>query len=100
MVIAAAGVIRIIVLWSVLGHRASDAGTAAAPALRGQIKLRAEQLAPLGTQVLTATAFHDAVLAEGELAVNADTTTRVFSPYSAGVINVLAGVGDRVRRAA
>jgi cobalt-zinc-cadmium efflux system membrane fusion protein len=37
------------------------------------------------------------VVADGQIAVNADTTTQIFSPYSGRVVHVLAGIGDRVR---
>jgi cobalt-zinc-cadmium efflux system membrane fusion protein len=61
------------------------------------VKLSSEQLATLGTAIVSAAPFHDAVVADGQIAVNADTTTQVFSPYSGRVVKVLAGVGDKVR---
>lgn len=88
----------LVVLWIVLAGRSSaaaSAGTAAVAA--GQVKLSAEQLATLDNAVVKAIPFHDAVVADGEIAVNADTSTQVFSPYSGRVIKVLAGVGDKVR---
>ncbi len=96
--IVAAIAIIVAMLWSVLGRR-SSAATGAPPAIpAGQVKLSAEQLATLGTAIVTAMPFHDAVAADGQIAVNADTTTQVFSAYSGRVVKVLAGVGDKVRR--
>ena len=95
--IVAAVAIVVALLWSVLGRR-SSAATGAPPAVpAGQVKLSPEQLATLGTAIVTATPFHDAVVADGQIAVNADTTTQVFSPYTGRVVKVLAGVGDKVR---
>jgi cobalt-zinc-cadmium efflux system membrane fusion protein len=87
----------LMVLWIVLAGRSSAAtnGSAATPA--GQVKLSAEQLATLDNALVKAIPFHDAVIADGDIAVNADTATQVFSPYSGRVIKVLAGVGDKVR---
>jgi cobalt-zinc-cadmium efflux system membrane fusion protein len=94
--VVAAVVIVVALLWSVLGRRSSAAAgaTAAAPAA-GQVKLSSEQLATLGSAIVTATPFHDAVVADGQIAVNADTTTQVFSPYSGRVLKVLAGIGEK-----
>lgn len=97
IVIVAAIAIVVALLWSVLGRRSSAATGAAPAAPAGQVKLSAEQLATLDTAIVTATPFHDAVVADGQIAVNADTTTQVFSPYSGRVVKVLAGVGDKVR---
>ncbi|MGC1457966.1 MAG: efflux RND transporter periplasmic adaptor subunit [Steroidobacteraceae bacterium] len=96
--VVAAIAIIVALLWSILGRR-SSAATGAAPAApaAGQVRLSAEQLATLGTAIVTATRFHDAVVADGQIAVNADTTTQIFSPYTGRVVKVLAGVGDKVR---
>ena len=99
--IIAATAILVALLWSVLGRRSSAAPAAsAAAAAAGQVKLSSEQLATLGTVIVKATPFHDAVVADGQIAVNADTTTQVFSPYSGRVVKVLAGIGDKVRSGA
>jgi cobalt-zinc-cadmium efflux system membrane fusion protein len=96
--LVAAIAILVALLWSVLGRSSTAAtGVASTGPAAGQVKLSSEQLATLGTAIVKATPFHDAVIADGEVAVNADTTTQVFSPYSGRVVKVLAGVGDKVR---
>jgi membrane fusion protein, heavy metal efflux system len=91
----------LVVLWMVLGGRSmAAAGSASSAPAAGQVRLTQEQLTTLGITTVNATAFHDAVVADGQIAVNADTTTQVFSPYSGRVIKVLAGVGDKVRSGA
>jgi cobalt-zinc-cadmium efflux system membrane fusion protein len=88
----------LVMLWMGLGRSSSAAaGATGAASPAGQVKLSSEQLATLGIAIIKATPFHDAVLADGQVAVNADTTTQVFSPYSGRVVKVLAGIGDKVR---
>lgn len=90
----------LVVAWMALGRKSAASTGDAAPTVPGQVKLSSEQLATLGIETVQATAFHDAVVADGQIAVNGDTTTQVFSPYSGRVIKVLAGIGDRVRQGA
>ena len=66
----------------------------------GQVKLSREQLATLATATVKTATFHDAVIADAQIAVDADATTQVFSPYSGRVVRVLAGIGDRVHSGA
>ena len=95
LVIAAVIAAILILLWTVLGRQ--PANTSDGPATpAGQVKLSREQLATLGIATVKAANFHDAVIADGQIAVNGDTTTQVFSPYSGRVVRVLAGVGDKV----
>lgn len=95
--IIAAIAILVALLWSVLGRSSNAATASRAAAAAGPVKLSSEQLATLGTAIIKAMPFHDAVVADGQIGVNADTTTQVFSPYSGRVVKVLAGVGDKVR---
>jgi cobalt-zinc-cadmium efflux system membrane fusion protein len=87
--------------WTLLGRKsAASAGAVATPVRADQVKLTREQLSTLGITTVKATAFHDAVIADGQIAVNGDATTQVFSPYSGRVVRVLAGIGDKVRSGA
>jgi len=87
--------------WLLLGRSAAvSAGTAGPAASAGQVRLTAEQLATLAITTVAAATFHDTVIADGQIAVNADTATQVFSPYSGRVVRVVAGIGDRVRSGA
>ena len=94
-------VVVVALLWSVLGRKAAHSAEASGSApTAGQVRLSAEQLSTLGIATVKTEPFHDAVVADGQIAVNADTTTQVFSPYSGRVVRVLAGIGDRVRSGA
>jgi cobalt-zinc-cadmium efflux system membrane fusion protein len=94
-------VLLVAVLWIALGRRfAHSAQTPASVTTAGQVRLTSEQLSTLGIATVKTAQFHDAVVADGQIAVNADTTTQVFSPYSGRVVRVLAGIGDRVRSGA
>jgi membrane fusion protein, heavy metal efflux system len=99
ILVVAVVVVVLVALWWVLGRDPTESATPAA-ATAGQVRLTAGQLATLGIATVTATEFHDAVIADGQIAVNADATTQVFSPYSGRVLQVLAGIGDRVRSGA
>jgi cobalt-zinc-cadmium efflux system membrane fusion protein len=91
----------IVLVWMLLGRKPADSANAPGPTLTaGQVKLTAGQLSTLGIATVKAATFHDAVVADGQIAVNADTTTQVFSPYSGRVVQVLAGIGDKVRSGA
>ena len=87
----------VLVVWMLAARRsATSANSVAAAPVAGQVRLSREQLSTLGTATVATTAFHDAVIADGQIAVDADTTTQVFSPYSGRVLRVMAGIGDRV----
>jgi len=101
IVIAAAIVAGLLLLWLGLGRRSAHSADGPAPASTpGQVKLTSTQLATLGTATVQTVKFHDAVITDGQLAVNSDTATQVFSPYSGRVVKVLAGIGDKVRSGA
>ncbi|HEY6455789.1 MAG TPA: efflux RND transporter periplasmic adaptor subunit [Steroidobacteraceae bacterium] len=94
-------VVVIAVLWMALGRKPAHSADASGFApTAGQVRLTSEQLSTLGIATVKTARFHDAVIADGQIAVNADTTTQVFSPYSGHVVRVLAGIGDRVHSGA
>src|ERR1700722_17121985 len=101
-VIIVTGIVVVVaVLWIVLGRKSAHSADASGAApTAGQVRLTAEQLSTVGIATVTTAQFHDAVIADGQIAVNADTTTQVFSPYSGRVVRVLAGIGHAVRSGA
>jgi membrane fusion protein, heavy metal efflux system len=101
-VIIVTGIVVVIaLLWILLGRKsAHSAETSSSAPSAGQVRLSAEQLSTLGIATVKTAQFHDTVVADCQIAVNADTTTQVFSPYSGRVVRVLAGIGDRVRTGA
>jgi len=101
VIIVAAIAALLLLLWMVLGRKSGTAADASAPAATpDQVKLSATQLATLGIATVKTAQFHDAVIADGQIAVDADTTTQVFSAYSGRVVHVMAGIGDKVRSGA
>lgn len=44
--------------------------------------------------------FRSEQIADGRIALNSDTATQVFSPYSGRVIRVIAGIGEHVKKGA
>jgi cobalt-zinc-cadmium efflux system membrane fusion protein len=101
LIIVAVIAALLLLLWMLVGRKSAGAAGASGPApAAGQVKLSREQLATLGTATVKVATFHDAVIADGQIAVDADTTTQVFSPYSGRVVRVMAGIGDRVRSGA
>ena len=44
--------------------------------------------------------FRTEEIADGRIALNSDTATQVFSPYSGRVIRVIAGIGQHVKKGA
>src|SRR5579862_2116125 len=98
LIIAAIIAAVVILLWMALGRKGPNSADANGTApVAGQVRLSPEQLATMGIIAVSAVKFHDAVIADGQIAVNADTATQVFSPYSGRVVHVLTGVGDKVR---
>ncbi len=56
------------------------------------------QLSTLEIQPVTVRTFRTEEPAEGVIALNGDTSTQVFSPYSGRVMRVLAGPGEYVKK--
>lgn len=66
----------------------------------GNLRLSAAQLSSLTIQPVVSVNFRSEQIAEGKIAINSDTATQVFSPYSGRVIRVIAGIGSLVKRGA
>jgi len=68
----------------------------AAPARALSFKPTATQLASLKIATVARASFRAEHVTDGKIALNADRTTPVFSPYSGRVTRILAGLGDVV----
>jgi cobalt-zinc-cadmium efflux system membrane fusion protein len=94
-----AAMVTLFWLWG--KHRASDAEQANASGARaaapGVFRPTSTQLATLKISPVTSLIFQSEVLTDGKIAINADKTTPVFSPYSGRVTKVMANLGDLVR---
>jgi cobalt-zinc-cadmium efflux system membrane fusion protein len=102
VVLAAAGLAAAIaVVWfggKVL--RPHEASVAEAPSPPGTFRASASQLKTLTIEAVLPHAFVSEELTEGKIAVNADRTTPVVSPYSGRVTRVIARLGDTVKAGA
>jgi len=63
----------------------------------GVFRPTSTQLAALKISPVSSMIFQSEVLTDGKIAINADKTTPVFSPYSGRVTKVMANLGDMVR---
>lgn len=64
----------------------------------GSIRLTNAQLSTLEIQPVALRMFRTEELTEGQIALNGDTATQVFSPFSGRVLRVMAGPGEHVKK--
>jgi cobalt-zinc-cadmium efflux system membrane fusion protein len=77
-----------------------DAPAGGAPPPPGTFRATAQQMKTLTVAVVGTHDFVSEERTEGKIAVNADRSTPLFSPYSGRVTRVIAGLGDVVRQGA
>ncbi len=70
------------------------------PAEPGSFRPTKEQWAGISVEPVRVATFHPERLTEGNIAIDDDLTTPVFSPYSGRVIRLIAKLGDHVARGA
>ncbi len=75
----------------------AGAGTTA-PAAPGTFRPTKEQWAGLKILPVESYTFRSEQITDGNIAINDDTTTPVFSPYSGRVTKVIAKLGDEVKQ--
>src|ERR1700733_2847467 len=95
IVLAAAG--GLAVGWGALRARASEPAPAAESTASNEVHLSSAQLGTLEINTVTTRAFRTEEVTDGQIALNGDTTTQVFSPYSGRVVRVLASPGEYVK---
>jgi len=98
-VVAAAAIV--LAIW--LGDRAfgsHEAPQGPPPSPPGTFRPTAQQLKTLTIAPVGQHAFVSEEMTEGKIAVDADHSTPVFSPYSGRVTRVIAGLGDAVKAGA
>jgi len=94
-------VVIVLAIW--LGNRAfgsHDEAQGPPPAPAGTFRPTAQQLKTLTIAPVGQHAFVSEEMTEGKIAVDADRSTPVFSPYSGRVTRVIAGLGDTVKAGA
>jgi cobalt-zinc-cadmium efflux system membrane fusion protein len=91
-------VLAITGLWLWERQRANDTSESGARATSpGVFRPTSTQLATLKIAPVSSMVFQSEVQTDGKIAINADRTTPVFSPYSGRVTKVMANLGDRVK---
>ena len=70
---------------------------AANMSMASEVHLTAAQLATLEVDPVRSVSFRTERAADGRIALDADTTTQVFSAYSGRVTRVLVGIGEQVK---
>lgn len=65
-----------------------------------ELRLTSAQLSTLEIARVIVRPFRSEEITEGQIALNGDTSTQVFSPYSGPVVSVMATPGEHVRKGA
>lgn len=82
-------------------HAAQPAATTPAAASNDSaLHLTPSQLSSLTVNTVATLGFRSEQAADGRIAVNSDTATQVFSPYSGRVTRVITGIGEHVKKGA
>jgi len=97
--IVALGLLVLVVLVRLAGAF-NGGGGAPAPAGSSSFRITDAQLASLTIQPVASLPFRTEHITDGKIALNGDTSTPVFSPYSGRVVRLMAGIGEYVRRGA
>jgi cobalt-zinc-cadmium efflux system membrane fusion protein len=87
--------------WSTLRALATEPpADSAPPGKPGSVRLSASQLATLEISWVRTRSFRSEEITDGQITLNGDTSTQVFSPYSGRVVHVLAEPGESVKKGA
>jgi cobalt-zinc-cadmium efflux system membrane fusion protein len=96
--LAAAG--ALVIGWGALRARASEPAPTDESTPSNEVHLSSAQLATLEINTVATRAFRTEEVTDGQIALNGDTTTQIFSPYSGRVVRVLASPGEYVKQGA
>ena len=96
VVLVAAG--TLVIGWWALRARVGEPAPMNESAPSNEVRLSASQLATLEIKPVVTRSFRSEAVTEGQIALNGDTTTQVFSPYSGRVVRVMATPGEYVKR--
>jgi cobalt-zinc-cadmium efflux system membrane fusion protein len=100
LVVALVAAGALVIGWGALRARAGEPTPTNDSAPSNEVRLSATQLATLEIKPVLARSFRSEAVTEGQIALNGDTTTQVFSPYSGRVVRVMATPGEYVKREA
>lgn len=88
----------VLLVWTLPGLLGARAPAPPPPPPSGTVELTSTQLATLTVETVRLRDFRPEELSEGQIALDADATTPVYSPYSGRVLAVLAAPGDAVEQ--
>lgn len=95
--LSAAGILA--VGWGATRLRAAQPpAPPATAATDNSLHLTSSQLSSLTVNTVSTLGFRSEQVADGRIALNSDTATQVFSPYSGRVTRVIAGIGVHVKK--
>jgi cobalt-zinc-cadmium efflux system membrane fusion protein len=97
VVLVAAG--ALVIGWA-LRARANEPVPANDAVAANEVRLSSAQLATLEINTVGTRSFRTEEVTDGQIALNGDTTTQVFSPYSGRVVRVMASPGEYVKQGA
>jgi membrane fusion protein, heavy metal efflux system len=97
LVIVLAAACALAIGWGALRARASEPAPPNETLASNEVHLSSAQLATLEINTVATRAFRTEEVTDGRIALNGDTTTQVFSPYSGRVVRVLASPGEYVK---
>jgi membrane fusion protein, heavy metal efflux system len=100
LMVVVATACAILVGWGALRARASEPAPTNAATAANEVHLSSAQLATLEINTVGTHSFRTEEVTDGQIALNGDTTTQVFSPYSGRVVRVMAGPGEYVKEGA
>jgi membrane fusion protein, heavy metal efflux system len=88
--------------WSALRALATETSpqSSSAPSAPGTVRLTAAQIATLQSMQVSTRSFRSREITDGQITLNGDTATQVFSPYSGRVVKVMAEPGEHVKKGA
>jgi cobalt-zinc-cadmium efflux system membrane fusion protein len=102
LIIALCAAVVLVIGWGASRLQAQQAPLAATNARTADhsLHLTSAQLAGLTVATVTTLGFRSEQVTDGRIALNSDTATQVFSPYSGRVTRVIAGIGEHVKKGA
>ena len=100
LVVVLATAAAMVIGWGALRATASEPAPSNESTSTNEVHLSSAQLATLEINTVGTRAFRTEEVTDGQIALNGDTTTQVFSPYSGRVVRVMASPGEYVKQGA
>jgi len=100
LVVVLVAAAALLIGWGALRASAGEPVQPSPAGAKNEVHLSSAQLATLEINAVTVRTFRTEAVTEGQIALNGDTTTQIFSPYSGRVVRVLASPGEYVKKGA